>query len=831
MPISQLARAACAALLVAFTTAEPAEAQWSASEKLTSENLRPPANFGAAAAARDALAAVGAPIDGETATQAGAVFVFRREQKAWLEQAKLIGSGGAARDKLGFSVATDGVAVIAGAPFANPSGGDSGAAYIFAHDDAGWFEQTRLTAGDGRALDRFGYSVALWGGWALVGAPYDDDLGADSGSVFVFHEDEGAWSQVAKLHAPAAASGHEFGFAVAMEGDAAWIGAPGDAGAGGDSGVVHVFRLLAGEWQFHATLASADGSAGDRFGAAVTVRGDFALVGAPRDDSPAGVNHGAAYVFRRDGQDWTQEARLQASDAAPSDFFGFALSIGADAAAVGAALDDDAGLSSGAAYMFRRAADASWSQEAKLVPDDAATRDLFGSAVALDADTVLVGSPGADAGAADAGAVYVFTVAPPNRRPTCDAGGEYLVECSPTGETRVALSAAGSSDPDEDALRFRWTTACAGVEIDDPNASEPTLSLRGVQCGEHCAVTLSVTDGVHEPVSCEATVTLTDKTAPALSCPAEVKAVAGQSIDPDSLGTPQVEDCDPAVSLSYSDVDAPASCASDPLATTIERTWTATDACGNESTCTQVIQVLKLSLGLDIKPEDCPSPHNPGSKGVLKIAILGADGVSAEAIALDSVRMQRADCKGESVAPQSERRGPKAEWSDRGAPAKTPCECRDSDPDGLIDVTLAFDSEALDDGLALSDLPRDALVELVVTGVIDDPQSPFDGAAFVARDCVRLVGGGPDEHGHDDEEDDRVHGPDGRGADDRHDDSGEGAHDDGVLAVVDELAPAGCGPGAATVVSVTLAGFAAGRTGRPRRRGRRLHSGHVLKRT
>lgn len=128
------------------------------------------------------------------------------------------------------------------------------------------------------------------------------------------------------------------------------------------------------------------------------------------DADGAAENSGAAYVFRRSGSTWTQEARLFAGDGAYQDFFGLSVGISGDVIVAGAAADDDNGDMSGSAYVFRHQA-GSWTQEAKLMTAaaDASVNEQFGHAVSVDGDTVVIGAPLDDEGSfANTGSVYVF---------------------------------------------------------------------------------------------------------------------------------------------------------------------------------------------------------------------------------------------------------------------------------------------------------------------------------------------------------------------------------------------------------------------------------------
>ncbi len=167
----------------------------------------------------------------------------------------------------------------------------------------------KLTASDAAAGDVFGFSVALSGDTALVGAVGDDDAGSFSGSAYVFVRSGTSWIQQAKLTASDAASNDIFGGSVALIGDTALVGAAGDDDAGSVSGSAYVFVRSGTTWTEQAKLTASDAAAGDRFGIAVALNGSTALVVAPNDDDAA-FSSGSAYVFVRSGTTWSQQAKL-----------------------------------------------------------------------------------------------------------------------------------------------------------------------------------------------------------------------------------------------------------------------------------------------------------------------------------------------------------------------------------------------------------------------------------------------------------------------------------------------------------------------------------------
>jgi FG-GAP repeat/Bacterial TSP3 repeat len=197
-------------------------------------------------------------------------------------------------------------------------------------------------------------------------------------------------------------------------------------------------------------LTASDAAADDSFGGAVALSGDTAVVGSSGDDD-AGVSSGSAYVFVRTGLGWSQQAKLTAADSAASDFFGGSVAISGDTIVVGADGADDGGGSSGSAYVFVRSG-TSWSQQAKLTAADAATADLFGGRVAIAGDIAVVSASADDDAGSESGSAYVFARSGSSwsqqaKLTASDAAtGDYFgISVSVSGES-IVVGAPGNDD-------------------------------------------------------------------------------------------------------------------------------------------------------------------------------------------------------------------------------------------------------------------------------------------------------------------------------------------------------------------------------------------------
>lgn len=378
--------------------------------------------FGQAVAVSGDTAVVGAPSHAVGGTfQQGAAYVYVRAGGIWTQQQVLTASDGAAEDFFGSSVAVVGDTVVVGAPDDDISGRvDQGSAYVYVRSGSIWFQQAKLTALDGEAGDRFGRSVALSGGTALVGALMDDvESRVDQGSAYVFVRSVTTWTQQAHLIASDGLSEDYFGCSVAVSGNTALVGAYGDDVRIGllpsyevGSAYVFVRPPRSTTWAEDDHLFAPNPSGGDWFGSSVAVSDDTALIGSPLDDvgASAVTEQGSAFVFQDSLRGWGFQTMLTGSGGATQDWFGASVALVGDTALIGA-YNKHIGTqpSQGCAYLFTRSA-AAWAEDDQLTDvENGAAYDDFGFSVALSGDTALVGATADDLGPADnQGSAWVF---------------------------------------------------------------------------------------------------------------------------------------------------------------------------------------------------------------------------------------------------------------------------------------------------------------------------------------------------------------------------------------------------------------------------------------
>ena len=315
--------------------------------------------------------------------------------------------------QFGSAVALSGDYLVVGEP---SEAGAVGRAFVFFRDPGSgmWdlneeFAPSSLETG-GEFDPAFGFAAALDGTNALVGAPYESGQEINSGAAYIFRRDEetGNWLDFAKLKAPTPALEEQFGAAVALSGATAAVGAYGNDGEDSDAGAVYLFSRDAesGAWSFAQQVTADDAAAGDRFGFSVSVSGDILVVGLLNEivpDSP-----GAAYVFERtDDGPWEQVQKLSPDAVEPNERFGFDVAVDGETIFVGAPLSDTD--ERGAAYVFERTGSGAtpWALATRLIAATPQANAQFGTSVSLEDDLAVVGAP-LDGTDVSAGAAYTF---------------------------------------------------------------------------------------------------------------------------------------------------------------------------------------------------------------------------------------------------------------------------------------------------------------------------------------------------------------------------------------------------------------------------------------
>ena len=262
--------------------------------------------------------------------------------------------------------------MIVGARRERLDGVGAGKAYVFRRDSAGaWVIESLLTPETpATENDDFGQSVALHGDWAFVGAPGDDGAGVNAGTVIAFRRVAGVWSRFQVIVSPRAEVLGEFGAAIGFDGTRLVVGAYREDGGAVDAGRVHVFEFSSGAWAQVASVNSPTPVPTGEFGCAVAVESDAICVGAQRETGRITLS-GQATLFRRVGAMWTAVARVASPASQASEFAGASVALSSMRVVLGVPLRALSGPYQGCAQLFDLAADC----DGDLVPDLAAIAD------------------------------------------------------------------------------------------------------------------------------------------------------------------------------------------------------------------------------------------------------------------------------------------------------------------------------------------------------------------------------------------------------------------------------------------------------------------------
>ncbi len=448
-------------------------------------------------------------------TDGGAVYIFVRSGSNWTQQAKIVPMDGRSGDGFGARVALRGDTLIVGAPGVDqPGRSDVGAAYVFLRSGSTWSQQAKLMSFDGAADDQFGFAVALDGDVAVVGARGADAfMRKDAGAAYVFGRRGPNWGPFGKLTANDAAAGDSFGVGVSISGDTIIVGADfADPSGKSEAGAAYVFTRGAMGFGQTAKLLASDGQSGDWFGRQVALDGNTAVVSALYGDAGGKTNSGSAYVFVKSAMGWSQQSKLSAGDGQSNDWFGYDVAVSAEQVLVGAPYGDVTGLpDAGAGYAFLRAG-SMWSQTAKLVASDPSPSAFFGNGVSVDGETFLAGAPGRPPG----GAAYAFIGRKGN------------------GEPCLAASECGSGFCVDGVC---CNSACGGGSPDCQACSVAAGAMANGVCGAARGGTVCrpATGGCDVAETC---------TGMSMACPADMRKPRGSQCRPATHGCDAEEQCD-----------------------------------------------------------------------------------------------------------------------------------------------------------------------------------------------------------------------------------------------------------------------------------------------
>ena len=425
-------------------------------DELLAPNANPSDFFGGAVAVRGDLAVVGASSAGPAGDASGAAYVFARQDAQWTWQQTLQPSDPTAGLRFGSTVAINEAGdtiLVAG------RGNARGRVYLFVYDGTQWIQQGRLE----EAIDFFASTADISGDTVVVGAWGENATQIASGAAYIYVRSGANWTFQQKIKASDPGIDDNFGWSVAISGDTVVAGTPFDNIGGNDAGSAYVFTRSGTTWSQQQRLNAPDPAATDWFGLVVDISGNWAVIGSPNDDD-GGNGTGSAYLFERTGAAWAYRGKLHASDRAAGDGLGkaIALSETADALVLGVAAKDG---SRGAAYLYTRALSA-WTEQRKLAAPDPATGDSFGASVAMSGGTILSGATGADTAANNGGAAHVFARSFGDPDAVAAWARSYLYYADAAADPRF----------DADQAAFRYKDLLYGVESDQVRARFETMA-------------------------------------------------------------------------------------------------------------------------------------------------------------------------------------------------------------------------------------------------------------------------------------------------------------------------------------------------------------------
>lgn len=342
----------------------------------------------------------------------GKAYIFRLNGNTWIEQAKLTASDGESGDSFGSSVSISGDYAVVGAHHHDTNGNSSqGKVYIYKRNGDAWQEESQVTASDGATEDYYGKSVSISGDYIIVGAESHDTNGnINQGKAYVYRRTGTTWMEEAILVSSDGQTADKFGNSVSITENYAIIGAKfHDTNGNIHQGKAYVYKRTGTTWSEEAILVSSDGKAADQFGSSVSLFGDFAIIGSPLHQIGSNPAQGKAYIFRREGNTWIEEAILFSEDGDSNDLFGLNVyGSGINVAISATGHDTNGNVNQGKVCIYKREGN-TWVRDVSLISSDGEPQDKFGSSISISDNRVIVGASAHDTnGYQDSGKVYFY---------------------------------------------------------------------------------------------------------------------------------------------------------------------------------------------------------------------------------------------------------------------------------------------------------------------------------------------------------------------------------------------------------------------------------------
>lgn len=255
------------------------------------------------------------------------------------------------------------------------------------------------------ASDEVGSAVAMSGDYVALGAKNSDDLGSNSGAVYIFDISNGEMLRkiIPESNEPGSEAGDQFGYSLAIDGTTLVIGSRKAEVGGVATGVVYTYDISTGTKLN--TFTAFDGASNDNFGQSVAIGSNYVVVGAPGDDD-SGASSGSVYIFDRSGNSL---GKYVASDGAFGDSLGVDVAVSGNYIVASAQGDDDGGSNTGAVYLFEFSAVSGTVENIRKIYPSGTGYDLF-EAVSISNTHIAVGARSHNAnGVSGSGAVFVYS--------------------------------------------------------------------------------------------------------------------------------------------------------------------------------------------------------------------------------------------------------------------------------------------------------------------------------------------------------------------------------------------------------------------------------------
>ena len=367
--------------------------------------------FGAKVSISGDYAIISSLLENLTSVDQGQAYIYFRTGTTWNLQATLPCPVAENATQFGFSVDIDGDYAIVGAHGVNGAGADSGQAYIYFRTGTTWNLQATFINPTADPNASLGYQVSISGDYALVSAYGENDPNPSSGVVYIYHRSGTTWPLEATLHNPTGEASSFFGYAAAISGDYALVGAFSENVTNADQGQAYVFFRTGTTWNLQATLVNPTAETGSSFGNFLDISGDYALVSASTEDDPA-PNTGISYIFHRSGVTWPLEATLRNPTGEANSNFGEQIFIHGNYIGVGRTGNDIPALDSGLAYLFHKDG-TNWPLKYTITNPTNEASSYFGIGISMSGQYLFISAYGEDDPGAEVGKAYIYKISEP----------------------------------------------------------------------------------------------------------------------------------------------------------------------------------------------------------------------------------------------------------------------------------------------------------------------------------------------------------------------------------------------------------------------------------